>query len=155
VGPDFRWQINLATAVPTSGALPPGGLLDAVTVGITSGTSQGLISLDPFVLVFDGIPPAPAVVDPVTSDYIASVPEKAAGVVVSGTSEPNGSVVVTWGGQSVTASVNAGGVWQAAFAAATVPADGSHPISVVAHDQAGNAAEATVVAVTVDTRPPS
>ncbi len=151
----FRWQIDLATAVPTSGALPPGGLPDAVTIGITSETSQGLVSLEPFVLSFDGVPPAPAVVNAVATDNVVNGVEKAAGVVVSGTSEPNGSVVVSWGGQSVAAAVSATGVWQAAFAAPAVPADGSQPISVVAHDQAGNAAEAAVVAVTVDTLPPS
>ncbi len=154
VGPDFLWQINLATAAPTSGALPAGGLPDAVTVGITADTSQGLVALDPFVLAFDGVPPAPAVVNAVATDNVVNGPEKAAGVLVSGTSEPNGAVLVSWGGQSVAAAVDAAGAWQALFAAATVPADGSHPISVVALDQAGNAAEPTVVAVTVDTVPP-
>ena len=55
--------MNLATAVPDSGALPAGGLPDASTVGITSTSPDGNFSLPPFQLAFDDTPPAPAVIE--------------------------------------------------------------------------------------------
>lgn len=155
VGSDFRWSINLATAVPEGGSLPPGGIPDISTVGITSSSPDGIVSLPPFQLAFDGTPPAPALIAAVATDNVVNGPEKQAGVTVSGTAETGGSVLLTWGMQSTTVGVDAAGGWQTTFAAAAVPADGDYAITAIAQDRAGNSAVATQATVSVNTVPPA
>ncbi len=153
-GPDFKWAVNLASAPPESGALPPGGLPDASNVSITATTDQGNSSLPVFVLAYDGVPPAPAVLAAVATDNVVNAAEKSSGVAVAGTAEPGATVIVNWGAQVRTAVVDANGNWQTTpFDSASIPGDGSSTISAVVQDLAGNNSPATEASVTVNTAP--
>ena len=157
VGPDSRWSINLATAVPDSGALPAGGLPDASNVGITSTTGAGNASLPTFTLTFDGPPPAPAVISAVTPDNVVNAAEKQGGFVISGTAEPGTVVILTLDGQPfASANVDASGQWQTTppLAGVSVPADGNYALSAVVQDRAGNLSAVTQGSLRINTAPP-
>ena len=157
VGPDSRWSINLATAVPDSGALPAGGLPDASNVGITSTTGAGNASLPTFTLTFDGTPPAPAVISTVTPDNVVNAAEKQGGFVISGTAEPGTVVILTLDGQPfASADVNASGQWQTTppLAGVSVPADGNYALAAVVQDKAGNLSAVAQGNLTINTAPP-
>lgn len=101
----------------------------------------------------DSTAPAAPVIAAVAVDNAVNAAEKAAGVAISGTAEAGASVAVTWG--AVTKTVTAtGGTFNAAFAAAELPADGSTTVSVVATDALGNASLVATRAVVVDTVAP-
>ena len=155
VGADFKWSVNLATAIPESGALPAGGIPDTSNVGITATSSGGIVSLPTFALVFDGTPPAPAAIDAVTPDNVVNASEKTNGVVISGSAEAGTVVILSLNGQPpfATRPVDANGHWETVLSAASVPADGQYALSVVVQDRAGNSSTPTQLAVTVNTAP--
>ena len=155
VGADGLWSVDLSKASPTVGTLPASGLGDLTSVLVTSNLDGKVASLGPFNLVYDGVPPAPAVIAAIATDNVVNGTEKQAGVTIAGTAEANGSVLVTWAGAQKTAAVNAAGNWTATFAAAEVPADGATLVSAIARDAAGNTAAATTQAVQVDSVPPA
>ena len=74
-------------------------------------------------------------------DSIVSGAEQASGVVLTGTTEPGSTVMVTLGSATMAAIVDASGNWTAPFAASQVPV-GEYltNITVTATDQAGNVA---------------
>ena len=154
VGADFRWSIDLASAPAQSGALPPDGLPDISTLGISSTTRDGTISLPALQLTFDGTAPGPATIDAVAADNVVNLPEKQSGVTVGGSAEPGSTVLLTWGAQSLAAAVDGNGRWQAIFPAGAVPGDGEQPISAVVRDAAGNQSSSATLAVTVNTALP-
>ncbi len=156
VNADFLWSVDLATAVPESGALPPGGLPDASNVGITSTTAGGTTSLPTFVLAFDNTPPSQPVINPVATDDVVNANERSNGFVISGTAEPGATVVVSAGAQ-VLASVlvQENGTWQTdPFVGSAVPADGAYQLSAVVQDPAGNLSAAANANLRIDTAPP-
>jgi hypothetical protein len=67
---------------------------------------------------------------------------------ISGTGEPGATVVVAVDGQTLTATVDASGVWSVDVPVAL--ADGTYPVSVTATDTSGNTVT-TVQQLTVDT----
>ncbi|WP_415921137.1 Ig-like domain-containing protein [Tateyamaria sp. SN6-1] len=79
--------------------------------------------------------------DVVEGDNIINGAEQADGVVLTGTTEPGSSVMVTLGSQTVQAIVDANGNWSAPFTAGQVPT-GEYvtTVSVTATDLAGNVA---------------
>jgi hypothetical protein len=156
VAADFTWSVNLATAVPESGALPSGGLPDASNVGITSTTAGGSTSLPTFVLAFDNTPPAQPVINPVATDDVVNANERSNGFLISGTAEPGATVVVSAGAQ-VLASVlvQDNGTWQTdPLVGSAVPADGAYQLSAVVQDRAGNLSTAGNANLRIDTAPP-
>ena len=79
--------------------------------------------------------------DVIEGDNIISGAEQADGVVLTGTTEPGSSVLVTMGAQTVQAIVDAQGNWQAPFTPAQVPlGEYVTDVSVTATDLAGNVA---------------
>ena len=154
VAPDFTWSINLANAVPESGALPPSGLPDASNVGVTSTTAGGVASLPTFVLAFDNTPPAQPVVNTIAGDNVVNAAEKTGGVVIAGTAEAGATVTVTWGSQVRTAVADGSGNWQTpGFDSQSIPGNGPGTITAVVQDLAGNNSAPVAVAVTVNTSP--
>ena len=146
VAADGTWSVDLATATPQLGTLPPGGLPDSTTVLVANSTAE----LARYNLVFDDIPPAPARIDPITVDGVISAVERAAGVKITGSAEPGGTVLVNWGSVQKAGAVGADGRWSVDFASAEVPGNGQSQVSVISRDAAGNAAPATVAAVLVN-----
>lgn len=83
-----------------------------------------------------------SIADTIEGDDVISRAERADGVVLTGTTEPGSTVLVSLGGETVQAVVNANGNWQAAFAASQIPlGEYFADIVVTATDLAGNVAK--------------
>ncbi|MEM6371880.1 MAG: Ig-like domain-containing protein [Pseudomonadota bacterium] len=79
--------------------------------------------------------------DVIEGDNIINEAERADGVVLTGTTEPGSTVVVTMGAHTVQAVVDAQGNWQAPFSPAQIPlGEYITDVSVTATDLAGNVA---------------
>src|SRR5690606_40344326 len=101
-------------------------------------------------------------INDVAGDNAVNADEAADGVVVSGTAESGSTVAVTWDGVTRSATAT-GGSWSITFPstdfgpAANQINDGSHTISAIATDPAGNVSTAGTRTVSGDTaaaRPP-
>lgn len=79
----------------------------------------------------------------IAGDNVVNATETAAGVLMSGSSDPGSEVVVTWGGATRIASVDPSGQWNVTFPSSAVPTDGSSIVTVRATDSVGNTATAT------------
>lgn len=136
-----NWAVDLKTATPSSGTLPATGLSDTNSLEV-AGTHNGVQSILPLAtLNFDDTPPASAEVASVTGDNIINGAEKAEGVTINGTAEPNGSVELKLGTVNRTVAVDANGNWSTKLESADLPAaDGSYTLGVTAIDAAGNRA---------------
>ena len=89
--------------------------------------------------------------DVIEGDNVISEAERADGVVLIGTTEPGSTVMVTMGAQTVQATVDAQGNWQAPFTPAQIPlGEYVTDVSVTATDLAGNVASVSDT-VRVDT----
>ncbi|OYZ26556.1 MAG: hypothetical protein B7Y23_00800, partial [Sulfurovum sp. 16-42-52] len=121
----------------------------------TATDSVGNVSLETEKFVrIDTLAPTQPTINTVEGDNIINAVEKSDGVVISGTAEAGSSVAVTFGGVTKTV-VATGGVWSASYAVGEVPADGTHTVSVVATDSAGNASIPATQIVRVDTAVPT
>ncbi|NBO15965.1 MAG: hypothetical protein EBV20_12710, partial [Betaproteobacteria bacterium] len=115
-------------------------------------------------LVIDTTAPPTPSVSTVAVDDVINLQESTAGVVVSGTAEPDSVVTVTWPGKvgSVVKTATAvGGLWSVKFAGSDLPSDsgnviqGDVELSVTARDAAGNVSTATTHSIQVDTEGPA
>ena len=89
--------------------------------------------------------------DPIEGDNIINAAEQSDGVVLTGTTEPGSTVLVTMGTHTVQAIVDAQGNWHAPFTPAQVPlGEYITNVSVTATDLAGNVASVSDT-VRVDT----
>src|SRR5690606_14368798 len=99
-------------------------------------------------------------INDVAGDNAVNADEAADGVVVSGTAESGSTVAVTWDGVTRSATAT-GGSWSITFPstdfgpAANQINDGSHTISAIATDPAGNVSTAGTRTVSVDTAAPA
>lgn len=84
-------------------------------------------------------------VDVIAGDDILNAAERAAGLTLTGTSEPYSTLVLHLSnGSEVTASVGADGLWSATFPASSLPTgEGNMSVTVTATDHAGNTASYT------------
>lgn len=146
-----NWAVNLQTATPASGVLPPTGLSDSNSLAVTAIHEGAQNSLPLTTMVFDDVLPAAAVIAPAAGDGIITGPEKAAGAVLSGTAEAGGSVEIQLGTTTKTATVGADGKWETTLAPAELPAaDGEYTMTVTAIDAAGNRGPASTSKVIVN-----
>lgn len=83
--------------------------------------------------------------DVIAGDDILNAAERAAGLTLTGTSEPFSTLVLHLSnGSEVTASVGADGLWSATFPASSLPTgEGNMSVTVTATDHAGNTASYT------------
>ncbi|WP_299688008.1 Ig-like domain-containing protein [uncultured Tateyamaria sp.] len=89
--------------------------------------------------------------DVIEGDNIINEAERADGVVLTGTTEPGSTVMVSLGGQTVQAIVDVNGNWTAPFAASQIPTgEYTAAVNVTATDLAGNVASVSDT-VRVDT----
>ena len=109
-------------------------------------------------MAIDTVPPAVTAIGTVAGDnVVSSADNPGAGIAVTGVvNEPNADVRVTWGGRVANDKADGAGNWSAVFASGNLPADGTHTVSAVARDAAGNesAPFAGPAAITVDVTPP-
>ena len=149
VGADGTWAVTLpANALPATGN---------ATLSVTASDLAGNVSTPATqTLTIDTTPPpAPTIQFTGGTDNYVNAAEKAAGVTLAGTAEADSTVKVTVGTVSHDAKAGADGKWSVAFAGAELPADGTHLVTAVATDKAGNAsAPSAGTPMVVDTKPP-
>ncbi len=150
VGADGTWAVTLpANALPATGN---------ATLSVTASDLAGNVSTAATqTLTIDTTPPpAPTIQFTGGTDNYVNAAEKAAGVTLAGTAEADSTVKVTVGTVSHDAKAGADGKWSVAFAGAELPADGTHLVTAVATDKAGNAsAPSAGTPMVVDTKPPA
>lgn len=149
VGADGTWAVTLpANALPATGN---------ASLSVTASDLAGNVSTPATqTLTIDTTPPpAPTIQFTGGADNYVNAAEKAAGVTLAGTAEADSTVKVTVGTVSHDAKAGADGKWSVAFAGADLPADGTHLVTAVATDKAGNAsAPSAGTPMVVDTKPP-
>lgn len=149
VGADGTWAVTLpANALPATGS---------ATLSVTASDLAGNVSTPATqTLTVDTTPPpAPTIQFTGGADNYVNAAEKAAGVTLAGTAEADSTVKVTVGTVSHDAKAGADGKWSVAFAGAELPADGTHLVTAVATDKAGNASAPNAgTPMVVDTKPP-
>ena len=149
VGADGAWAATLpANALPATGN---------ATLSVTASDLAGNVSTPATqTLTIDTTPPpAPTIQFTGGADNYVNAAEKAAGVTLAGTAEADSTVKVTVGTVSHDAKAGADGKWSVAFVGAELPADGTHLVTAVATDKAGNAsAPSAGTPMVVDTKPP-
>jgi len=169
-----NWTLDTATATPSSGALPAGGLPDGnVALSVTTTDAAGTSTTATGAFTQDHTPPATSVglvhdgvndTGASTTDGVTSNPKP----VLAGNGEPNASVTVTLtpaGGAPITytATTDASGHWtldtgSATPTSGTMPAaglpDGDVGLGVSSTDAAGNTSTATG-SFTEDRTPPA
>ena len=149
VGADGTWAVTLpANALPATGN---------ATLSVTASDLAGNVSTPATqTLTIDTTPPpAPTIQFTGGADNYVNAAEKAAGVTLAGTAEADSTVKVTVGTVSHDAKAGADGKWSVAFVGAELPADGTHLVTAVATDKAGNAsAPSAGTPMVVDTKPP-
>ena len=149
VGADGTWAVTLpANALPATGS---------ATLSVTASDLAGNVSTaaTQTLTVDTTPPPAPTIQFTGGADNYANAAEKAAGVTLAGTAEADSTVKVMVGTVSHDAKAGADGKWSVAFAGAELPADGTHLVTAVATDKAGNAsAPSAGTPMVVDTKPP-
>jgi hypothetical protein len=168
-GPGGAWSVNLATAAPTAGALPAGGLAPgSYALSAQARNGPGATStVTAATLVVDITPPAaPAISSPATGGRTGAFP------VLTGTAETDSTVVVTidldgdgaTAGDQVTYEVAAGaqGAWtlnlatarptSGAIAARGLPGGARPAVTARARDTAGNLSQPATLRFSVDFR---
>lgn len=149
-GADGTWTVTLP-----AGALPATG---STVLSVTAGDLAGNVSTAATqTLTIDTTPPpTPTIQFTGGADNYVNAAEKAAGVALTGIAEADSTVRVTVGTVSHDAKAGADGKWSVAFGGAELPADGTHLVTAVAIDKAGNAsAPSAGTPMTVDTKPPA
>ncbi|KUF12476.1 Ig-like domain-containing protein [Pseudoponticoccus marisrubri] len=132
------------TAPFAAGELAAGTYTADITATITDSAGNTLTRTD--TLNFDTeVLNFATSTDPVEGDNIINADEASDGFTLSGTTEPGGSVAVTFAGQTIAAGVDPEGNWSVDFPASAIAA-GEYPTEaqVTTTDAAGNTADATV-----------
>lgn len=143
------WSVIFDSAsVPADGLRPISA--QAVDIG---GNASSVVNLP---VTIDRAKPGKPTIDIVATDDRINAAEKAAagGVAVSGTAEPNATVVVNWGAATRTVTADASGAWTASFASADINQEGAIGITASQFDRAGNSSDPETRIVTVDTIAP-
>ncbi|WP_147114659.1 Ig-like domain-containing protein [Tateyamaria sp. syn59] len=144
-GSNGTWQAFFA-----AGEIPA-GTYDAQISATTTDAAGNTATVTDTVHVDTRVDNLSIAADQIEGDQIISGTERADGTVITGTTEPGSTVMVTMGTHTVQAIVDANGNWQAPFAASQIPmGEYTADISVTATDRAGNVATVTDT-VEVDT----
>ncbi len=138
VAADGSWSFTIP-----AGEIPAGE--NAVTLTAVATDHVGNVSTLTEQVVVDTIVRNFAGAPVIAGDDILNAAERAAGLTLTGTSEPFSTLVLTLAnGAEVTASVGADGLWSATFPASSLPtSEGNTTVTVTATDHAGNTASYT------------
>lgn len=145
VAADGSWTADFAAAEIPSGerSLPVTAM--ATDAAGNQETVSSTVDLDTFVRNFA------LTSTPGGADGVLNADEAAAGLVLTGTTEPGGAVTLDLDGQTVVASVAADGSWTATFTAAQLPSgEQTVLLTAISTDRAGNT-ETLTETVVVDT----
>ncbi|WP_121631270.1 Ig-like domain-containing protein [Tropicibacter alexandrii] len=145
VAADGSWTVTYSAA-----AIPQGETQVTVTAVATdaagnTATATDTLDVDTLVRNF-GITSTPG-----GADGIVNAAEAQAGMTVTGTTEPGGTVVLTLAGQTVQAVVDSNGNWTATFTESQLPSgETTATLTALSTDAAGNTSTVTQT-VRVDT----
>ncbi len=132
VAADGTWSANF-----TAAQIPAGTY--SATLTATATDAAGNTATATQVVNVDTEASQLTLVKPIETDDVVNGVEQSDGVLLTGTAEAGATVEVTLGTETVMASVDAAGNWQAAFSAAQVPVgEYGASITVRATDAAGN-----------------
>ncbi|MEO1362490.1 MAG: Ig-like domain-containing protein [Pseudomonadota bacterium] len=119
----------------------PAGTYDALITATTTDAAGNTATTSDTVQVDTQVDNLSVDAAGIEGDNMISGAERANGVVLTGTTEPGSTVMVTMGGETVQGIVDASGNWSAAFSASQVPTgEVVTDITVTATDLAGNIA---------------
>jgi hypothetical protein len=157
-GTNGLWSVDFGTMVPTSGYLnnlPDGNYLIEFASEDSAGNRSPSTSLSPFRI--DTAAPAAPQCPPMVQTNDTTP-------VLSGTAEINSSIQVVVAGYTFVTQTNQNGQWSIDLGSDTpLPngsvlinplANGIHPVTVVAVDNAGNRSAPTVQSLSIDTTTP-
>ena len=132
-GANGLWQ---ATYAP--GEIAPGTYTASIEAQTTDGAGNTRTATDS-VQVDTQVDNMSVSADTVGGNGVINGAERAAGVTVTGTTEPGSTVMVTMGGVSVQATVDASGNWTASYSTAQISTgEQTLALEVTATDAAGN-----------------
>ncbi|MEL6451945.1 MAG: Ig-like domain-containing protein [Pseudomonadota bacterium] len=133
-----------------AGEIAP-GTYDAQITATTTDAAGNVSTVNDTVHVDTNVDNLSIAADVIEGDNVISEIEHSDGVVVTGTTEPGSTVLVTLGGVTVPGIVDAAGNWHAPFSPDQIPVgEYTTDVTVTATDQAGNVASVTDT-VEVDT----
>ncbi|MDO4905452.1 MAG: Ig-like domain-containing protein [Lautropia sp.] len=155
VGADGKWEADLSTLKPTSGALPTGGLTADSSVQVSQTGATGTTVLPVFKLTADDTPPAQPTLAAVATDNIINQAEATQPVKVSGTGEAGSLIELSWGKATYDTTVGPDGNWSVEVPATAIANSGSVALSVTASDYAGNTTTPVTQTVSIDRTPPA
>ena len=134
-----NWSLDFAP-----GEIAPGTYTADISATITDSAGNTLTRTDS-VLVDTEVLNFAASGTPVEGDNVINADEASDGFVLTGTTEPGGTVSVTFEGITHAATVDAAGNWSVSFAAAEIPAGEKATTAVIdTTDAAGNTATTSV-----------
>lgn len=140
------WSVTFGTADIPGDGTPAIQVTqrDAAGNGSNLRTRTGTVTID------TNGPDAPLITN-ISAGPIINNAERQAGVTISGTTEANATVAVTWGAVTKTVTATASGAWQAQFGNLEIPGDGPSTIVATATDAIGNVgATSNPTNVTID-----
>lgn len=137
VAPDGTWTVT----VPAEAF--PGGEYDT-NIQVTATDEHGNTAEASRTIRVDTVAEVTIDADPVEGDNVVNAVEVSDGVILTGTTQPGSTVMVTVGGVATEATVDANGTWSVTIPGDAFP-DGEYDTTVVvsATDAAGNTAEAS------------
>lgn len=134
-----NWSVDYAP-----GEIAPGTYTADISATITDSAGNTLTRTDSVQIDTEVVNFA-ASGTPVEGDNVINADEASDGFVLTGTTEPSGTVSVSFEGVTHAATVDAGGNWTVSFAAAEIPSGEKASLAVIdTTDAAGNTATTTV-----------
>lgn len=134
-----NWSVDYAP-----GEIAPGTYTAAISATIVDSAGNTLTRTDSVKVDTEVVNFAPSGA-PVETDNVINANEASDGFTLTGTTEPGGTVSVTFEGVTHAATVDAAGNWSVAFAASEIPpGEMASSARVDTVDAAGNTATATV-----------
>ncbi len=144
VAEDGSWSVTFSSSEIATGEYETGITITTTDPHGNSTTTTDILEVDTetFVTIDDGLS---------GGDDIISSAEAAAGVAITGTTEPGATVSVTLEGVTRTATADSAGNWTVTYESGTIP-EGEYEaeISVTTTDLAGNTASSTSM-IEIDT----
>ena len=115
-------------------------------------TGSRYIPANTINVTVDTVAPTSPTINTVAGDDAISNSEKAAGVTLTGTAEPNSIIVISWkaNAESRATVTDSDGKWSLVYTAANLPESGLSTIRVFSRDNAGNESLPTTKNILVD-----
>uniref|UniRef100_UPI004047FB1E DUF4347 domain-containing protein n=1 Tax=Cyanobium sp. TaxID=2164130 RepID=UPI004047FB1E len=126
--------------------------LHSFTAGLFDNTGSRYTPANTLNVTVDTLAPTSPTINTVAGDDAISNSEKAAGITLTGTAEPNSTIVISWKAKAEprTTVADSDGNWSLVYTAANLPESGQSTISVFGRDSAGNESLPTTKKILID-----